>query len=206
MYEILCADVNVNLVCTTLCIWLQWCGFTSQWSAPYCTNGFHDVYQRKCGYMVMVVSICFFQYMFFSSITLRRFFSILTVKRPKWFAFINCEFLFRHLRAKSCGGGHPKTCLPVSAELAARLRGGFCWLAAEGLPKRKITSQLPTIFLGGLCSFQGGCVFRFLFKWKCLSLCNDQIATSHRLIVVLLLRNQLLVGFGAVKTCGGYPK
>ena len=36
--------------------------------------------------------------------------------------------------------------------------------------------------------------------------CNDQIATSHRLIVGFLLRNQRLVGFGAVKTYGGYPK
>lgn len=42
------------------------------------------------------------------------------------------NFVIRPLRVKSCGGGHPKTCLPVSAELAARLRGGFCWLAAQG--------------------------------------------------------------------------
>ena len=68
-------------------------------------------------------------------------FSILTVKRPKWFAVINCEFLFRPLRVKSCGGGHPKTCLPVSAELAARLRGGF-WLVGCSRVQGEVISSI----------------------------------------------------------------
>lgn len=47
---------------------------------------------KRSGYMVMVVSICFFQYIVFLKYNPAKIFSILTVKRPKWFDVINCEF------------------------------------------------------------------------------------------------------------------
>lgn len=132
MYENLCADVNVNLVCTTLCIWLQWCGFTSQWSAPYCTNTFHDVYQRRSGYMVMVVSICFFQYISFSSITLRRFFRFWPLNVPSGSLSSTVNFYFDLFGWKAAAEAILRPACLLVQNLLPDYEAVFGWLAAQG--------------------------------------------------------------------------